>query len=444
MIHNKMRTRAAAVAASAAVAAALLPAGVAMAAPTGAADVADDTATIGEEYVYSADKVEEVTGVRPAEEDSETTDKTAPDASSKDKDKTKDRQEPRRGSGDRDRDRGQNRASGSSDASGTGADKCVVAIDPGHNAVEVKAHDEETGIYMVDYPNGRELADVWEVSAAVAEKLDEAGIVPVLLREDVDEDVDYRERVDRAEELDADVAVSVHTTPGVDYSMMIAQSVGGYRQGPGADGTTKKVTFDNEDVALASKALSDVVAAERSKVEDNPVRVTEQHSFDGRAPLWGGNTPVLSLMSTEMPWLYSELGVASGGGADGITDAEKDAYAEGLAAGLIEALKEADCATGEKSDESGTKSDAAKNKGAEKGRDAGKTERSGKDDRSVGRPVNPNASGSPAGGAEGERAAQTGAAPTARPVNPNANTPRETAEPAPEGRVIAEARIIVR
>lgn len=312
----------------------------------------------------------------------------------------------------------------------SGAGGCVIAIDPGHNAVDVKAHDEQTGIYMVDYPNGKELADMWDVSLDVAEQLAEAGHKPVVLRESVDENVDYRGRIDRTEEIGADVAISMHSTPGVDYSMIIAQAEGGFREGPGPDGAHKKVTFDNADTAKVSKALSDVVAAERTKVEENPVRVTEQHSFDGRAPLWGGNTPILSLMSQDTPWLYSELGVAAGGGADGITDAQKKAYAEGTAKGLIAALEEADCGVDAKGDDKDAAADKADKKltKAEEKKAKEAAEKAVKESKESKEPGDAGAKAdAPAPAASPEAPAPEAKPASSRPANPNARTQ----EPAP-------------
>lgn len=253
-------------------------------------------------------------------------------------------------------------------------DKVVVAIDPGHNAIEVAEHDEETGIRMVDYPNGVELTDMWEVSRAVSEKLNEAGIVPIVLRTEVDEDVDYRERVERAEKIDADMAISLHSTPGSNYSMIIAQNEGGYREGPDASGETKRVTFDNAEVAAESQKLSKIVADGRSEAEPTPVKVVNEHTFDGRAPLWGGNTPVLSLMSDEVPWLYSEYGTDTGGGAKGLTAEEKEAYVEGLTKGIVEAAK-----TIEKDKKADPDSEKKSEKGSEDAKAPAKAETKGSD-----------------------------------------------------------------
>lgn len=252
---------------------------------------------------------------------------------------------------------------------------CVVAIDPGHNAEEVAVYDEETGAYMVDYPNGVELEQMWDASLAVAEALAETDIVPVVLRDDVDESVTYRERVDRAEQIDADMAISLHTTPGVNYSMVIAQEVGGYREGVDADGRHTRVEFDDADVAEMSQALAEAVAAERTEVEDNPVKVVTEHSFNGRAPLWGGNMPILSLLSDEIPWLYSELGVESGGGADGVTDDELEAYVDGVVAGVVAAVKDTDCAATIGDDEAESTDSAISARTPVKKSDARATER---------------------------------------------------------------------
>lgn len=221
--------------------------------------------------------------------------------------------------------------------------KCVIAIDPGHNSEKIEEHDEETGIFQYDYPNGKEDKDVWEVSVQVAKGLKKEGHKPVILRKKMGESVDYRTRVDRAETVKADVAVSVHTTPGVDYSMIIAQKEGGYREGADSEGNEKRVEFGETEVAEKSKELSEIVAEARTEAEPNPVKVVEEHSFEGREPMWGGNMPIVSLMSENVPWLYSEYGTDEGGGEQGISKDDKKAYTEGLTKGLLNALEDMDC-----------------------------------------------------------------------------------------------------
>jgi N-acetylmuramoyl-L-alanine amidase len=217
--------------------------------------------------------------------------------------------------------------------SGPAAATCTVAIDPGHNGAVTNTFDPVTGVLMADYPNGAEDADALDVSRTLADRLGAVGIRAVLLKDATTDDVTYRQRVDRARDAGAVVGVSVHTTPGADGSAIFPQRTGGHRTGTGADGTERTVTFDNPGLAAESQRFSAVVAASRSLAEGRQVPVKD-NSFDARPGLWAGNLPVISLIA-DTPWVYSEFGSAAGGGAHGISAAEKARYADGLAAGVI-------------------------------------------------------------------------------------------------------------
>ena len=218
-------------------------------------------------------------------------------------------------------------------SSGPAPTTCTVAIDPGHNGAVTNTFDPVTGVLMADYPNGAEDADAMDVSRALADRLEAVGIHAVLLKGATTDDVTYRQRVDRARDAGAVVGVSVHTTPGTGGSAIFPQRLGGHRTGTGADGAERTVTFDNPGIAAESQRFSTVVAESRSLVEGHRVPVTD-NSFDARPGLWAGNLPVISLIA-DAPWVYSEFGSTGGGGAHGISAAEKSRYADGLTAGVI-------------------------------------------------------------------------------------------------------------
>ena len=221
---------------------------------------------------------------------------------------------------------------------------CVVALDPGHNGEDTGEFDPVTGVRMIDYPNGAEDADALEITRAVESRLALAGIGTEVVKTSVDEDVTYRERVDRASNAGAFMGVSVHTTPGADQSAIFPQRQDAYRAGTDAGGSHRTVTFDNPAVATESQRLSGVVAGARSVLEGGEVPVRD-NSFAGRDPLWEGNIPVISLIA-DMPWIYNEFGSATGGGAEGLTGAEKARYIDGLSAGLVAAAATSPACTG--------------------------------------------------------------------------------------------------
>lgn len=216
------------------------------------------------------------------------------------------------------------------------ADGCVIALDPGHNPTEISDVDPKTKALMKDYPNGAEDKNVFEVATKVKTALEGKGYKVVLLKEKVDESINYRERINRAEKAGAKVAVSIHTTPGSAGSEVFPQRLGGWRSPPGDP--SKKVEFKNAETAKASEKYSGIVATERGKVEGKTVPVKD-NSFSGRAPLWDGNLPIISLLSEEVPWVYNEFGTDSGGGANPISPGDIDKYAKGLTAGIAAAIK---------------------------------------------------------------------------------------------------------
>ncbi|MFT3715836.1 MAG: N-acetylmuramoyl-L-alanine amidase [Gordonia sp. (in: high G+C Gram-positive bacteria)] len=211
----------------------------------------------------------------------------------------------------------------------------VLAIDPGHNPTEIDDYDTQTGVLMRDYPNGAEGQDVMDVATGVKNRLEKAGYTVVLLKKSVDESINYRDRVDRAEQAHADLAISLHTD--IDNHKVFVQRVGLYREGAGQDGTEKRVTYTAAATAAKSQRMGEAFAAARSKVEGQPVVVTD-NSFDGRAPLWGGNIPVIELISTKVPWVYNEFGTATAGGSEPIGDAGIATYTDSVVAGVRAAL----------------------------------------------------------------------------------------------------------
>ena len=103
---------------------------------------------------------------------------------------------------------------------GATSDNIVVAIDPGHTSV---SHADEidpiTGVKMSSTSNGQEDNDVFYVAEKVRNELESDGYEVVMLKETIDEDMTFRERVDRAADADADIGISIHTTPGSPSSL---------------------------------------------------------------------------------------------------------------------------------------------------------------------------------------------------------------------------------
>ncbi|WP_301546891.1 N-acetylmuramoyl-L-alanine amidase [Gordonia sp. X0973] len=212
----------------------------------------------------------------------------------------------------------------------------VVAIDPGHNPVRIESFDPVTGAAQIDYPNGAEDRNVFSVAQQVQRTLTARGYRVVLLKRSPGESVSYRERVTRAERAGAALAVSIHTSPGV--NAVFPQRVGLYRSGAGRGGKPVRIVFTNAATAAASQRYSAAIAAARSKAEGHRVSVRD-NNFGGRAPLWAGNIPIISLIATNTPWVYNEFGPAGGtGGSIPVPATALSKYARGIATGIEAAL----------------------------------------------------------------------------------------------------------
>ncbi|MGV9714191.1 N-acetylmuramoyl-L-alanine amidase [Gordonia sp. NPDC003424] len=218
----------------------------------------------------------------------------------------------------------------------------VIALDPGHSPAPIARFDPVTGAKMVDYPNGAEAADDMYVARSVQRMLEtNSGYRAILVKTSLSDDADYRVRVHRAEQAGAALGVSIHTSPG--DNAVFAQRVGLYREGPGPSGDPVRVTFTDAAVAGRSQRAAVRIAASRSSTEDHQVRVTD-NDFGGRYPLWAGNIPIISLISTHVPWVYNEFGPASGGGgADPVAHADLDRYARGISDGITASTPPAHC-----------------------------------------------------------------------------------------------------
>ncbi|MBH1980030.1 N-acetylmuramoyl-L-alanine amidase [Candidatus Saccharibacteria bacterium] len=207
--------------------------------------------------------------------------------------------------------------------------KAVIAIDPGHNAVDVHTPEETTGADLYDYPNSPEVDDMWQVGEKVKAGLEEKGYKVEMLRSSKDESVDFKQRAERAKKAGAAMAISLHSTPGA--SEVFNQFTGAYRQG-----SNGKIEFKNDQTAQKSTQYSEAVAKKRAEAEGGPVPVSKVN-FDGRPDIAAGNLAWVQMLSPDVPWVYNEFAKDGRGGSIGLTDEDKDTYAKGVIEGIVAA-----------------------------------------------------------------------------------------------------------
>lgn len=196
----------------------------------------------------------------------------------------------------------------------------TVAIDPGHGPSKITI-DAKTGLKQVESNNQPEGKNVWEVGQIAKKKLEADGYKVVMLKQSEDESATFRERASRADQANADIALSIHTDSSLGHSGEIyPQKVGLYR-GSGDN----KTTFTDSAVAEKSQKYADIFKSEREKAEGSGI-VVKYNNFNGRPGYEPGDIQMVQLFS-KTPWVYNEA-----------RSSDNDKYAKGLVDGAEKAL----------------------------------------------------------------------------------------------------------
>lgn len=214
-------------------------------------------------------------------------------------------------------------------------DKGKVFLDPGHGAAVAEYTDSITGLRDRETANRPESGDVLQVARRVKAKLEADGYSVALSRTDNQTEVNKRKRVNEAQRMGADIAVSIHTTPGTAVNDVWSQKVGTYREY-----NSTRVTYQSADTAEKSNEYADAIAAARRDTENrsvsrdlNNTHQTESFNRDGVPSK--GNTSLVQLWSKEVPWVYSEYAL---GNASGLNEESTQEYVEGLVDGIERAV----------------------------------------------------------------------------------------------------------
>ncbi len=227
-------------------------------------------------------------------------------------------------------------------AAATDAGRTIVALDPGHGSVVTQYTDPVTGLGDRETDNSPEREDVQEVANQAKATLEQAGYKVVMLKTSATDAVSKRERVDAAVAANATIAVSIHTDSGSGtfegWAEVWPQFVGGFREA--SNDPSKKVVFDNQEVADKSNAYADIFAKERDLAERKGSGVTKKvvsqdvpFEKPRGLPSWG-NLSLVQLWAEDIPWVYNEVGAPAGG----LTTDQKHAYAQGIANGVMKSL----------------------------------------------------------------------------------------------------------
>jgi hypothetical protein len=178
-----------------------------------------------------------------------------------------------------------------------------------------------------EYLNTPETKNVFEVAALLKKMLEKQGYIVLMTKQQWNDTVRKRDRVNVANATNAALAVSIHTsghTFGLDYGGVYVQRTDGYRVSQAG----RRVYFKLPDVAAVCAKFGETFVAERRKIEGKAVKV-KVNSFYGRS-LAPGNLAIVQLWS-EVPWVYCEAGALN-------SALDKQLYAESLYNSIVKCV----------------------------------------------------------------------------------------------------------
>lgn len=206
----------------------------------------------------------------------------------------------------------------------------AILLDPGHSGRDMqgKETDPETQIYIGDSSNSPERENVFQVAQKVKADLEAAGYKVEMTKNSPDDYVNLKQRAEKANSMNAALAVSIHTTPGQFGSAatdwVTEQKVDGYRTGQNG----QRTRFTDAEVARKSLDAAQKMVEARKK-NGMPGTVLHDLNFDNRPGLSPGNLSTVQLFS-KVPWIYNEAGESG---------LNMDAYAKGIAEGIKAAVQ---------------------------------------------------------------------------------------------------------
>ncbi len=212
----------------------------------------------------------------------------------------------------------------------------IVVLDPGHSGEDRqgKEKDPETGLYIGDSSNPVERKQAWTVAQKIKSMLEAKGYKVLLTKQSESNYVNLRERALIANNANADIAVSIHTSSGrfgsSERAWVTPQKLGGYR----VNDNGQKTIFGDAGVATKSQEYSRAIVEARRGAGESGVRENDLNFNEGLG-LSGGNLSIEQLLS-KVPWVYNETGQ---------TGFDSDAYATGIAFGVMNAIKPAGSVT---------------------------------------------------------------------------------------------------
>lgn len=247
----------------------------------------------------------------------------------------------------------------------TATGKSIIVLDPGHaTRANVNSVDVGNGrkIGVLDYDNGAETQDAWQIAQEVKKQLEAEGYGVVLTKENAlgtdssgKPNTNLKQRADVATQNKAALGISIHTTPGsaaksnVNFvpkvgnwrAITTAQPTNGNKDNPTFKESDKEF-YKNSELAEVDLKYANIFAETRGKAlggDPSNVQSYEEWSGGPRVTSSGGITSAGTVLVTQYfattPWVYMEQAQDSG---TSLTKKSKDAYIKGIVDGVKKAI----------------------------------------------------------------------------------------------------------
>ncbi len=221
----------------------------------------------------------------------------------------------------------------------------VVVLDPGHVvSISDRVIDSETGIDVTEDPREFETKNVWDVALSAKGTLEGLGYRVILTRDTYeDSSINLRSRAEVANELNANLAISIHTTGTDPGNPNAGNEVFYQKAGRGLfrtllskpylnitppRPTNYDFTFNDSALEAKSKAAAETMVTKYQESGLGTARVSDTAN-SRRGSIWTVQ------YFAKVPWIYAEVGSTDGTNVNNLPQDRKDKYA----ATIVETVK---------------------------------------------------------------------------------------------------------
>lgn len=213
----------------------------------------------------------------------------------------------------------------------------TIVLDPGHAPAPSSPDvDSASNIVVSDYANNPEMKQMYDAAQSISTKLKADGYTVLITKTSLNDYVDLKERAEIANQANAALGVSLHSSPGDSgQNNVFYPKVGEYRYT--SDGH-KAPAFSDQSLSDTDKTAAKKMADARESAEGDPVKFGSYGDIFGMRTIKDSppNMQKGNVLTTQyfakVPWVYNEQAQDAGGGA--VSDSMMKKYEKGVIKGI--------------------------------------------------------------------------------------------------------------